>query len=738
MNDQELRIAINAVDNASAVLKKAQANVEGSMGKVEESFDSAQQRTQEFGKGLKTVSVATAAIGAGLTIYAKNATDFVTGMAKDAKSLSRETGATEVEASKLLAVMGRMGVSADAASGMFGIFSKQITAARNATADNAQKTADLTSKIKDNALQHDVLNNKLAATQIEIAKVTAEIKKNGDKTGELHNKLQALQLDTRSYQNDLSNLTDQTANYRVELTKSTDPLQAINVATKNADGTARGFNDILLDVADRFKEMPASAEKTALAMQLFGRSGKDMIKILNQGSQGIKDLEASAEKMGLTLTAKNIGQINDYIKSTKALKETSDALKISVGTLTAPVLANFNNRVNKMEKALFDANTPFHGLLVNTLAFGGPIAGATSGVTAFAGNLVSAGPIVSKFAATLGNPYVLAAVAATAAIGFLGFEIVKHTGLSKLFTAEIDTSTQAMYRSEAQVRLLDLATERLTNAKLAAKNAEEGLQRLESAQPALSQLVADARAAVAQRQQELNDAVTQYGPTSDQAYLATLRLQDAQAALNAQLVSSGSNTLNVVHATGQLRDANNELADATSNLIKLTDGLANSSFPGLRVSMQGVEVQAQSTAEKVIQAFSPVADQVLNFNGRLGTLQSTSSEVTSKIMQNFGQIQSSASETTRQLNQLPAQSGGLKVRATGGEVSAGQAYIVGENRPEVFVPNTSGRIEPTAPSGGGETKNILSGNFYFSTKDSVDAFFEKLDKTQRLARLGMA
>jgi hypothetical protein len=38
-------------------------------------------------------------------------------------------------------------------------------------------------------------------------------------------------------------------------------------------------------------------------------------------------------------------------------------------------------------------------------------------------------------------------------------------------------------------------------------------------------------------------------------------------------------------------------------------------------------------------------------------------------------------------------------RAAGGSVSAGQAYRVGEFGPEVFVPNSSGRIVPNAGTG---------------------------------------
>lgn len=39
-------------------------------------------------------------------------------------------------------------------------------------------------------------------------------------------------------------------------------------------------------------------------------------------------------------------------------------------------------------------------------------------------------------------------------------------------------------------------------------------------------------------------------------------------------------------------------------------------------------------------------------------------------------------------------------RALGGPVTAGTPYIVGEKRPELFVPNVSGRIIPKVPSGG--------------------------------------
>lgn len=47
---------------------------------------------------------------------------------------------------------------------------------------------------------------------------------------------------------------------------------------------------------------------------------------------------------------------------------------------------------------------------------------------------------------------------------------------------------------------------------------------------------------------------------------------------------------------------------------------------------------------------------------------------------------------------------GLPGRATGGPVSPGQAYLVGERGPEVFVPTSSGKIE--ANGAGGPSRNV--------------------------------
>ena len=66
-------------------------------------------------------------------------------------------------------------------------------------------------------------------------------------------------------------------------------------------------------------------------------------------------------------------------------------------------------------------------------------------------------------------------------------------------------------------------------------------------------------------------------------------------------------------------------------------------------------------------------------------------------------------------------------RAAGGPVSAGKPYIVGEKRPELFVPSTSGRIVPKVPSGlsgGGRGAVTISPTY------SIDARGSQMSEAQ--------
>lgn len=99
--------------------------------------------------------------------------------------------------------------------------------------------------------------------------------------------------------------------------KAAEAFRALNVSVKDSAGVLRGSDAVLGDISDRFADMEDGAGKAALAVAIFGKAGTDLIPFLNQGSKGIAQLKAEAEKLGLVMTgevAKAAEEFNDNLK----------------------------------------------------------------------------------------------------------------------------------------------------------------------------------------------------------------------------------------------------------------------------------------------------------------------------------------------------------------------------------------------------------------------------------------
>ena len=93
-------------------------------------------------------------------------------------------------------------------------------------------------------------------------------------------------------------------------------FDSIGVSATNASGQLKNADELLLELADIFESMPDGAEKSAIALELFGRSGAQMIPFLNAGASGIKELTAQAERLGLVINqdqASAAEQFNDNL-----------------------------------------------------------------------------------------------------------------------------------------------------------------------------------------------------------------------------------------------------------------------------------------------------------------------------------------------------------------------------------------------------------------------------------------
>src|ERR1700687_1506834 len=77
-------------------------------------------------------------------------------------------------------------------------------------------------------------------------------------------------------------------------TKTAKFFEALGVSVTESNGTLRQTDQVLLDLAEIFSHMPDGAEKTGIALKLFGKAGSDMIPMLNQGKAGLQAFEEQA------------------------------------------------------------------------------------------------------------------------------------------------------------------------------------------------------------------------------------------------------------------------------------------------------------------------------------------------------------------------------------------------------------------------------------------------------------
>jgi hypothetical protein len=104
-------------------------------------------------------------------------------------------------------------------------------------------------------------------------------------------------------------------------------LAKLGISVKDATGQLKGSDQVFLEIADRFSRMKDGAEKTGLAMQIFGKSGAELIPVLNRGRDGLAELKAEAEKLGVTLNDQTIAKAEEFRQALTKLELSAQAVE---------------------------------------------------------------------------------------------------------------------------------------------------------------------------------------------------------------------------------------------------------------------------------------------------------------------------------------------------------------------------------------------------------------------------
>lgn len=503
-------------------------------------------------------------------------------------------------------------------------------------------------------------------------------------------------------------------------------LSAMGISVKNTDGTLKTSSTVLGEIADKFATYEDSANKTAIATQLFGKSGAELIPLLNAGSKGIKESADELERFGAVITEKAAAQAERFNDNLTRLSTVGSVVGKTIANEVIPYL-------NQLAEEFLVARANGMGFMdmlqmgFRTGDYKEQIAKINEEISSLQNNKMNVlfpESVIKKDIQNLER---------------------QRTVLETLVAAR----EKAINPPKADEKKTNAPfSVDLEKAKKEAENFAKGLGRAQDANTkfstSISEMAAKAQADIAgifmsdaqkKQQQDLitinksfldtqSEITKQYteGKLTLTAYneqMAILGGQYEFAVGQANRIYEQQEQLNSSYEYGASM-ALSKYINESKNLANLSSGVVTNALRGVEDGLFNMITGSQNAA----QAFSSMVTSILADIAKLLIRQSIVAPLvqmlSAGISYGIGNISTANTYGTNigseQTAMLQAQNSGF--RAFGGEVTAGSAYLVGERGAETFIPSMNGRIVPNSGSNVGNV--IVNVNMQNGSVDSQD------------------
>lgn len=455
-------------------------------------------------------------------------------------------------------------------------------------------------------------------------------------------------------------------------------FKAIGVSATNADGSIKSTDQLLADIADSFANFEDGAGKAAVAQEIFGKSGAQLIPLLNKGRDGIDALRQEADKLGLTISGNTADAASEFNDNLERLKSATTGVATQVASDVVPALADLTDQI------------------VAFVTQGDGASAIADAITTAFKLIVDVGSRVAQVFSNVGNSLgAIAAAAVAAAHGNFSqaFDIIKQ--------GDADTAAADKRYTDFRTKIWDDAGKQIVNS---AQKTDDQLKKtlsfgaqgsaLQEVKVTASKIEDSPMQKFYAELDELTQTSTDKAIASYHEQLAALDFLYEQGLLDAKkynerLAEIQTDTLgldeveitvkrvkeNYEKASTELNEFQKQAARNTQDII--ADSLTNGFKDGAR---------------GILQAFGDMIVQL--------TAQAVAADLAKKL---FGS--SSTGNSADGAGWVGALLSVFAGKASGGPVTAGTPYIVGEQGPEMFVPDTSGSIVPNHAMGGSVQMN---------------------------------
>lgn len=532
-------------------------------------------------------------------------------------------------------------------------------------------------------------------------------------------------------------------------------FKALGISVKDQAGNLRSFEDLLPEVQTRFAGISNETTKTALAMQLFGKSGSEFLEFLSLGADGMRTMEERARSLGIVIDSDTAGAAAEFNDCLDDLRAATQGWFTQLASELLPTLTDLTTQLVDVAKEGGGVRDVAHGIATAFREIGkaAEIFGVVENwLDRLRGGLVA----VEK----QGNAVIKLATGQYSGLfgsqggGWGGF--VKDYQAGTAYADNGWAASQGMgsaipdgARSGPRGRSTRSTTEEVQAAKDQAEQRQKAAEWEAKLQASWSESAKKQKTAAAEQDKSAKKLQDAYRSTNDQLERQIALFDDSSelGRVNYEIQAGGLKGIDSA-AQAAIRSSAS-LLDMLGNIDEAETIMGESAqkFGDAFDGMFGIDDDTSSSVEQTFGQWSTYADQAARnmqdafadflfdpFSEGLGgmvqgfakALQKMAAQAAaSQIFKMIGSWASSYSGAgAGWVNAIGSAIGSSGGRAGGGPVAAGSMYRVGEGgRPELFdqggktylIPGDAGSVRPitsgmpaSSIGGGGGVTNTFN------------------------------
>lgn len=126
---------------------------------------------------------------------------------------------------------------------------------------------------------------------------------------------------------------------------SVQTFRQLGISLKDTNGNFKKTEQVMFEAFSRLQKMPDGARKSALALQLFGKSATELMPLLNGNAKSVDELRKKFNDLGMGMSDKQIDAAVKFKDSMDTIQRTFESLGNQIGADLLPQLQKVSDTI---------------------------------------------------------------------------------------------------------------------------------------------------------------------------------------------------------------------------------------------------------------------------------------------------------------------------------------------------------------------------------------------------------